>query len=181
MTFYCHTGCSQDEVAAALSSLGLWSSRFTGSRRPRHRRPPVIRKPAPDTRRVDVAFYDYTDEAGKLEYQVVRTEPKGFRQRRPDGNGGWINSLYKHIDGEKVLAVRPLLYRLKDVIENETVFIVEGEKDCETLRSHGFVATTNSQGRARGMPGLTPGSLRRMYLSCRTGMRLATSERGKST
>ena len=38
-----------------------------------------------------VATYDYTDaNGGALLYQVVRYEPKDFRQRRPDGNGGWI-------------------------------------------------------------------------------------------
>ena len=35
------------------------------------------------------ASYDYRDEDNKLLFQVVRFEPKDFRQRRPDGNGGW--------------------------------------------------------------------------------------------
>src|SRR4051794_14313582 len=37
-----------------------------------------------------VAAYDYPDENGELLFQVVRLEPKDFRQRRPDGRGGWI-------------------------------------------------------------------------------------------
>jgi hypothetical protein len=36
-----------------------------------------------------VATYDYQDEHGNLLLQVCRMEPKDFRQRRPDGNGGW--------------------------------------------------------------------------------------------
>ena len=32
---------------------------------------------------------NYTDEAGVLLSQVVRYEPKDFRQRRPNGYGGW--------------------------------------------------------------------------------------------
>jgi len=32
------------------------------------------------------------------------------------------------------------------VLENPIVFVVEGEKDVETLRSHGFLATTNAGG-----------------------------------
>jgi hypothetical protein len=40
-----------------------------------------------------VATYDYTDEGGNLIFQCVRAEPKDFWQRRPDGNGGWINNL----------------------------------------------------------------------------------------
>ncbi len=41
-----------------------------------------------------VETYPYTDEAGKLLFEVCRYEPKKgqktFRQRRPDGNGGYI-------------------------------------------------------------------------------------------
>jgi hypothetical protein len=85
-----------------------------------------------------VAEYNYTDESGTLLYQVTRHEPKDFRQRRPDGNGGWIPSL-KYADG--TLAIRPVLYNLPEVIANDIIFIVEGEKDCETLRDHGFVGT----------------------------------------
>jgi hypothetical protein len=36
-----------------------------------------------------VATYDYVDEKGELLSQVVRLTPKTFRQRRPDGHGGW--------------------------------------------------------------------------------------------
>ena len=39
-----------------------------------------------------------------------------------------------------------VLYRLPEVLEAPIVFIVEGEKDCETLRDWGFVATTNAGG-----------------------------------
>jgi CHC2 zinc finger len=35
------------------------------------------------------AIYDYTDAAGKLLYQVLRYRGKSFKQRRPDGAGGW--------------------------------------------------------------------------------------------
>ncbi len=37
-----------------------------------------------------VAEYDYHDATGRLLFQVVRKVPKTFRQRKPDGNGGWI-------------------------------------------------------------------------------------------
>jgi hypothetical protein len=85
-----------------------------------------------------VAAYDYTDEAGKLLYQVVRYEPKDFKQRRPDGYGGWIWR-----KGE-----RQVLYRLPEVLEAPIVFVVEGERDVESLREHGFAATTNAGGAA---------------------------------
>src|SRR5262249_16941086 len=69
-----------------------------------------------------IAAYDYVNERGDLLFQVVRLHPKGFRQRRPDGNGGWIWSL-----GE----TRRVLYRLRElrvaIDFDEVIYIVEGE------------------------------------------------------
>ena len=88
-----------------------------------------------------VATYDYTDEFGTLLFQVVRLAPKTFRQRRPDGKGGWIWNLE---------GVTRVLYRLPDLIEaialERRVFVVEGEKDVETLARLGIVATCNPGG-----------------------------------
>jgi len=83
-----------------------------------------------------VETYDYSDESGQLLYQTVRYEPKDFRQRRPDGKGGWIWDLKD---------VRRVLYRLPELLKADTplVWIVEGEKDVETLRGFGHVATTS--------------------------------------
>ena len=83
------------------------------------------------------ARYDYHDESGTLVYQIERLEPKRFRIRRPDGNGGWI---YKKDD------VRIIPYRLPDVMKAEEVFIVEGEKDVNSMAKIGFTATTNPFG-----------------------------------
>ena len=87
------------------------------------------------------ATYDYTDEAGKLIYQVVRYEPKNFRQRAPDGAGGWQWT---------VKGVRSVPYRLPDIQEaialGQLVFIVEGEKDADTLWRYNTPATTNIMG-----------------------------------
>lgn len=77
-----------------------------------------------------------TPEHGNLLYQIVRYQPKDFKQRRPDGCGGWTWR-----KGE-----RQVLYRLPEVLEAPIVFVVEGERDVETLREHGFVATTNAGG-----------------------------------
>jgi DNA primase len=114
---YCHAGCAQGEVINALRARGLWKP-----------------ERAEDSR--IVATYDYTDEHGNLLYQIVRHHPKDFRQRRPDGCGGWIWRK----------GSRQVLYRLPEILEAAIVFVVEGEKDVETLRSHGFVATTNAGG-----------------------------------
>jgi putative DNA primase/helicase len=75
-----------------------------------------------------VARYDYVDEHEQLAFQVVRYEPKDFRQRRPDGNGGWEWSM------EGVCRVP---YRLPEVLEavsmERTIFIAEGEKAVDAL------------------------------------------------
>jgi DNA primase len=98
-----------------------------------------------------VAAYDYTDEHGKLLFQVVRMEPgrngkkKDFLQRRPDGQGGWI---WKVRDGEQDL-VRHVLYRLPRIIPAREVYIACGEKDVHTLESMGLIATTNPGGEGK--------------------------------
>lgn len=89
---------------------------------------------AKDDRRI-LATYPYHDENGGVLFEVVRFEPKDFRQRRPDGQGGWVWNLK---------GVRQALYRLPDLIErpDEIVFLVEGEKDADRLAAEGLVATT---------------------------------------
>ncbi len=86
-----------------------------------------------------VATYDYQDEHGKLLHQVCRMEPKTFRQRKPNGNGGWSWS---------VNGVRQVPYRLPEVLANpsKTVFTTEGEKVADRLTKLGLVATCNSGG-----------------------------------
>lgn len=86
-----------------------------------------------------VAAYDYSDETGNQLYQVVRFEPKDFRQRRPDGAGGWIWKL----DG-----VRQVPFHLPQLLaaNDRTIHIVEGEKDVFALERLGLVATTNAGG-----------------------------------
>ena len=85
-------------------------------------------------------YYDYRDEDGNLLYQVVRYEPKTFRQRRPNGND-WSWSL---------AGVKRVPFLLPEVIEavknKQTIYIVEGEKDVLTANSIGLVATCNSSG-----------------------------------
>ncbi len=87
------------------------------------------------------ATYDYVDEDGRLLFQSVRLrDPKDFRQRRPDGSGGWIWNLN---------GVRRALYRLPEVLSaaaDEALFVVEGEKDANRLWAEGLPATTNAGG-----------------------------------
>jgi putative DNA primase/helicase len=128
---HCHAGCDQRDVIDAIKAIGVWESAPSAA--------------AAKDRRI-VATYDYTDERDDLLYQVVRYEPKNFMPRYPDGHGGWIWK--KH--------PRQILYRLPEVLEAPIVFVTEGEKDVETLREYGFVATTNAGGaNAPWLPGFT--------------------------
>lgn len=86
-----------------------------------------------------VATYDYLDEHEQLLYQVVRYDPKDFRQRHKNGNGEWVWNL----DG-----CRRVLYHLDRLqkVKGETVIVVEGEKDCDNLWNCGYISTTSPQG-----------------------------------
>lgn len=89
------------------------------------------------------ATYDYRTDQGELIYQVLRYEhparPKTFRQRRPDGRGGWFNDA-----GE-----RRVLYRAADRLRvaHSTIWITEGEKDADRLSSLSLTATTAASGK----------------------------------
>src|SRR5262249_34751531 len=78
-----------------------------------------------------VARYPYEDEYGNVLFEVVRYEPKDFRQCKPDGT--W------NLNG-----TRRVLYRLPELRQAETVHIVEGEKDVESLRVIELAATCNA-------------------------------------
>jgi putative DNA primase/helicase len=101
---------------------------------------PKADEPKPGGKRI-VATYDYTNTNGDLLFQVARYEPKDFRQRRPDGNGGWI---------WKMAGVEKVLYRLPAVIAavaaGHTIFIVEGEKAVHALESLGLAGTCSPGG-----------------------------------
>jgi hypothetical protein len=89
-----------------------------------------------------IAEYDYRDERGTPLYQAVRLAPKDFFVRRPDGRGGWITK-------DVFKAVKRVLYQLPELLASpikEPIFVVEGEKDVDRLRSLELVATTNVGG-----------------------------------
>jgi len=122
----CKAGCSAMDVCQALG-LPL-----------RALFPPA--GPADEPRGEIVATYNYVDAKGCLLFQTVRFRPKDFRQRRPDGDSGWVWNL----DGTP-----RVLYRLPELISaspNDWVSVVEGEKDADSLAALGLVATTCPMG-----------------------------------
>lgn len=130
---FCHSQCGRGWDVIGLEQE-LSGSSFTQARDEVFR---IVGRSS--THRIEVATYDYKDEAGRLLFQAVRYDPKDFRQRRPDGKGGWIWNLKN---------TRLVLYRLPELLcrARETLFIVEGEKDVHALESLGLLATCNPMG-----------------------------------
>lgn len=131
----CHAGCSAEDIvhALGLSMKDLFPDRL-------NRRSNRYSKRLIET-------YDYTDETGEQLFQVVRFEPKDFRQRHYDPTNpkakkeGWVWG---------VKGIRRVLYRLPKITkaaqEEEVVYLVEGEKDVHSLERLGIVATCNPMG-----------------------------------
>jgi hypothetical protein len=117
---YCHRGCTTERV---VQELGLQMSDLFSEE--------------PEKRSV-VATYNYQDRKSKLRFQIVRYNPKGFKARRPDGNGGWVYS----VEGIELIP-----YRLPTIVKHRWVLITEGEKDADTgIRELRLPATTNPFG-----------------------------------
>jgi predicted transcriptional regulator len=122
---HCHAGCPPEAICAALG-LKL-SDLFTGNSSPAR----------------IVATYPYHDVAGKVLFEVVRYDPKDFKQRRPDATAidGWT---WNTKGVKKVLFRLPEI--LRDVPNGRFIFLCEGEKDVLKMVEHGFSATCNPGG-----------------------------------
>lgn len=128
---HCHAGCTP---GAILDALGMrLVDLFPSSTEAKEGHPPL-------------RVYSYYDAAGTLLYEVCRYPNKGFKQRRPDGQGGWLWSL---------TGVTRVPYRLPELQGQTRVAIVEGEKDADRLWSLGIPATTNAGGAGKWKRGET--------------------------
>jgi putative DNA primase/helicase len=126
----CHAGCPTEAVVAAL---GLDMKVLFAEER--------------DPGLTVVAVYPYRTSRGETVFEVVRYAPKSFRQRRPDGNGDYEWTL-KGLTPEQ----RSLPYKLPQLAAalaknpERPVYIVEGERDVETLWGLDCLATCNAAG-----------------------------------
>ena len=131
VVFTCHAGCDH---GAIMNSLSLTESDLFDDELP-----PQSREPE--------KIYNYVDQDGVLLFQKLRYPNKKFSQRAPSPVGGWFWKL----DG-----VERVLYNLPEVANaktnGETVYVVEGERDADTLISTGLVATTNFDGAGKWKP-----------------------------
>lgn len=116
----CHAGCTVDQICFAL---GL--------------EPKDLFEANGKSDRHEVASYTYTDELNTPLFDVVRFQPKDFRQRRPDGSWGLGQT-------------RRVLFRLPKLVSaisgGEPIYIVEGEKDVLAVEAAGAVATCPPMG-----------------------------------
>ncbi len=138
--WYCFSQCGKGDDLIALE-IALTGAEF------RMAKAEVLRVVGrDDDLPKQMTHYVYTDANGRAIYRVVRTASKGFYQQRFEA-GKWIKGLK---------GVPPVPYQLPEVLNAETVYIVEGEKDVETLRSWGLVATCNSGGAGNWKSQLAP-------------------------
>lgn len=142
LVVHCHAGCSQESVIDWLKALDMWPQQSKAK--------PAVEVPQArinlgQSRGAIVATYDYVNEDGELLYQAVRYDPKDFRQRAPKPDGTWSWT---------IKGVRRVLYRLPEVLaavtDGKTIYICEGEKDVESARALGLVATCNAMGADNG-------------------------------
>lgn len=125
----CHRGIPCD-VERICESVGLTVSDLMPEKKDKKRKLTLV------------ATYDYRDALGNLVFQKQRfvdeDGKKTFTQRRMDPETGeWIRNL----DGvEKILYNLPMICAARD--QGQTIWLVEGEKDVDTLADMGVPATT---------------------------------------
>lgn len=143
--FNCHAGCNHRDILQALPPTTqqtletTWKTPAVTVLIPRRRHTPTAPTP-PASRNVE-AEYPYVTENGELAYLVRRFRGKKIRQFHRNDDG-------RLVAGRGDAPTVP--YRLPDVIQanraGDTIYIVEGEKDADTLASHGLTATCNVGG-----------------------------------
>ena len=92
-----------------------------------------------------VKTYDYTDVSGHLLYQVCRYVPKDFKQRCPDGRGGWVWN---------TKGVEKVLFRLPEITKTSRTACpyssARAKRTCLTWRSADFPRHAIQAARANG-------------------------------
>jgi 5S rRNA maturation endonuclease (ribonuclease M5) len=138
IVLHCHAGCTPENVCAAI---GITLADLFADKPERNGHAKQI-----------VATYPYRDASGRLLFEVVRFEPKDFRQRRPDptANDGWRWD---------TKAVKKVLFRLPELAvemgRRMPIFVCEGEKDVLAMVEYGFAATCNPGGAGKWLASYT--------------------------
>lgn len=142
--WYCHAGCGSGDVVDLCARFeGVTTVEFILKNR---MSPTIISTPTQTPKAQIEKIYPYHDANGNEIYQVVRMVPKTFRQRHKSESGEWIWSME---------GIERVLYHLPEVLESGRVWIVEGEKDAESLRAFGITATCNVGGAGKWLDSYT--------------------------
>jgi RecA-family ATPase len=148
---HCHAGCEPGAVVAALGLItrDLFADDSTAPATSRK-----VQKPPRTFLTWEAAAESVSDGRGKpsmaWEYHDAQGDLVGVacRWNLPDGKKS-IRPVSRQPDGSwaatGMAKPRPL-YRLPDVIAAETVYVCEGEKAADAIRSLGLIATTSSFG-----------------------------------
>lgn len=127
---HCHAGCETKDILAAV---GLNFKDIGNYQEPKWRE----RLEYGQKKRIE-AVYDYKSAEGKYLYSKVRFEGKQIRYLTIDRK----NDTYQYCKPKD----NATLYRLPELVKavkgGYPVYIVEGEKDADTLRNLGYTATT---------------------------------------
>lgn len=130
LLIHCHAGCETkdilEEVGLSFNDLGDY-------------KPPQWRERLEFAQNKQIeAVYDYKDEEGKYLYSKIRFEGKYIIYAVIDRK----NDSYKMGRSGKRTVLYNLPSLIKAVREGYPVYIVEGEKDADTLKKLGYTATT---------------------------------------
>lgn len=141
---HCFAGCPFEDV---IAELGLVPADLRGDNDPSTAKDAYMWTPG------DVeaeAVYSYADEDWRLLYEMLRLPDKKFIARQPNpqhGLGGEPEWLWNLDETKRVP------YRLPElcaaVEEGDVIYVVEGEKDVDALRSAGYSSTCNPGGAGR--------------------------------
>ena len=151
---HCFAGCDTERICQALG-IGM-RDLFTEARAEDKPAPQRGRKPRKPMQPYQVGgvyynakirteeritqVYTYRSEDNEPVLQVARTEAKSFPTCALDADGNWYAGRGKW---------GHLLYHLPDVLREKNekpIYIVEGEKDVESMRALGLSATTSMGG-----------------------------------
>lgn len=130
LLLYCHAGCDTKDI---LEAVGLSFQELEGKKAPTW----MDRLEYGQGRKIE-AVYDYRDESGKYLYSKVRFEGKRIRYITVNKNQDTYQ--YCKVKGQATLYNLPEL--ISSIKNGYPVYIVEGEKDADTLKELGYTATT---------------------------------------
>lgn len=124
---HCHAGCTNDAILAAvgLKTSDLFNDAPT---------PPKTVKAS------RVADYEYMDVTGQVTLRKTRMSDKQFfwSHMAPNGWRSGRNGAIPALYNQAVIATKPSIY------------IVEGEKDVDTMKAEGFAAVSGADGAGKG-------------------------------